>query len=284
MTPTRTALRRFIAVVVATFSLCGFVHDAYAYCRLTTCDPKKGDECETNEDGCIRSGAGLRWRSSPIQYRFSSEGTERVDELAARKAVRRAFANWANVECPNGARTSLAFQEVADSHGDSDPWTIHFRDAEWTHDDGDESLALTNHRYGKHTGFIEFADIEINTATTPFAVSADEAGLDLETVVTHEVGHYIGLAHSNVRGSIMAPRYCQDGEACGTAQLSEDDIAAVCLVYPPPETSETLPAPPPVSQGCSAAPSRAPLPLPMLPLGCLACIGAVLLLRRPTKT
>lgn len=255
-----------------------FVHDAFAYCRLTTCDPKKGDECETNEEGCIRSGAGLRWRALPIQYRFSAAGTEKVDEVAARKAVRRAFENWADVICPNGVRTSLAFTEVADSRGLSDPWTIHFRDEEWTHDDGDESLALTNHRYGKHTGFIEFADIEINTATTPFAVSEDDAGLDLETVVTHEVGHYIGLAHSNVRGSIMAPRYCQDGEACGTPSLSDDDIAAVCLVYPPAATSETLPPPPPMTQGCSTTPSRSRSP--MLPFGGLAGVGIVLVLRR----
>jgi hypothetical protein len=256
-----------------------FARDAFAYCRLTTCDPKKGDECEMNEGGCVRSGAGLRWRSLPIQYRFSAQGSTKLDVEAARDAVRRAFDNWTNVECPNGGRTSLSFKEVADSRGDSDPWTIHFRDDEWPHDDGDESLALTNHRYGKYTGFIEFADIEINTATTPFAVSKDDAGLDLETVVTHEVGHYIGLAHSHVRGSIMAPRYCQDGEACGTAQLSDDDVAAVCLVYPPSSSSgindELAPLPPP-AQGCSTTPSRSPL----LPLTCLVGIALILGVRR----
>jgi len=242
----------FVLVTVVTFFVFTFIaRDAHAYCRATTCDPKKGDECERNEEGCIRSGAGLRWHSLPIQYRFSAEGTTKMDDEAARVAVRRAFENWANVTCPNGARTSLAFRETNDSCGAEDPWTIHFRDEEWSHDDGDESLALTNHRYGKNTGFIEFADIEINTATTAFSVSEGDPGLDLETVVTHEVGHYIGLAHSLVRGSIMAPRYCQDGENCGTPTLSEDDIAAVCLIYPPPATSDTLPAAPPVNQGCS---------------------------------
>lgn len=277
----RTAVRRSLSWFLAAV-LFFFVRDALAYCRLTTCDPRKGDECEMNEAGCVRSGAGLRWRSLPIQYRFSAQGTAKVDEDGARDAVRRAFDNWTNVECPNGGRTSLSFKEVPDSRGDADPWTVHFRDDEWTHDDGDESLALTNHRYGKYTGFIEFADIEINTAATPFAVSKDEAGLDLETVVTHEVGHYIGLAHSNVRGSIMAPRYCQDGDACGTAQLSDDDIAAVCLVYPPNgvngASGELAPLAPP-SQGCSTT-STMPSRPPVLPATCLAGVLTLAVLAR----
>jgi hypothetical protein len=280
-TITKTAARRFIAIVVAAV-LVLFVRDAVAYCRLTTCDPNRGEECEMNEGGCVRSGAGLTWQSLPIQYRFSAEGTTKLDEDEARAAVKRAFENWENVTCPNGGMTSLRFKQLPDSHGVHDPFTIHFRDDEWTHDDGEESLALTNHDYKKYNGYIEFADIEINTATTPFAVNKKEAGLDLETVVTHEVGHYIGIVHSHVRGSIMAPRYCQDGEACGTATLSPDDIAAVCLIYPPSNVSDTLARPPAVDRGCSTAPSESPSqsPSPKLPFAGISGLCLVLAFRR----
>lgn len=279
MISTRTAARRFIALVAALLVLFVFVPDASAYCRLTTCDPNRGDECEMNEEGCVRSGAGLRWASLPIQYRFSRQGTTKLDDEEARDAVRRAFEHWENAECPNGGTTSVRFKEIGDSLGEFDPFTIHFRDDEWNHDDGEEALALTNHDYTAYSGVIKTADIEINTANTPFAVNAQEAGLDLETVVTHEVGHYIGIGHSNVRGSIMAPRYCQDGEACGVPELSPDDKAAVCLVYPPSNVSDTLARPPPVDRGCSATPSTSE-PLSILQLGCIAGVGLVVVLRR----
>lgn len=243
--------QRFLAFVIGALAFCISL-DARAFCRATTCDPRKGDVCERNEEGCIRTGAGLRWRSLPISYRFSAAGTSKIDEEAAREIVRKAFANWANVEC-DGIRTSLSFVERIDSRREGEPFTIHFRDDEWGHDDGDESLALTNQRYGKHTGFIDFADIEVNTAEARFSLGPKEDGIDLETVITHEIGHYIGLAHSNVPGSIMGPRYCQDGSQCGRAHLSDDDVAAVCMLYPPPEATETLAAPPPVDGGCSLA-------------------------------
>ena len=253
MITSRTAARRFIALAAAFLILFVCVPDALAYCRLTTCDPNRGEECEMNEQGCVRSGAGLRWTSMPVQYRFSRQGTTKLDDEEAREAVRRAFARWASVECPSGGTTSVRFKEIPDSLGANDPFTIHFRDDEWTHDDGDEALALTNHDYTAYSGVIKTADIEINTANNPFAVNSKEAGLDLESVVTHEVGHYIGIGHSNVRGSIMQPRYCQDAESCGSAELSDDDIAAVCLIYPPTNVSDGLARPPPVDRGCSAA-------------------------------
>lgn len=254
MTTTRTAARRLSALVAAVLILFGVAPDAFAYCRLTTCDPQRGDECEMNEEGCVRSGAGLRWTSMPIQYRFSRQGTTKLDDDEAREAVRRAFARWENVECPNGGRAAVRFKEIGDSLGPNDPFTVHFRDDEWTHDDGDEALALTNHDYTAYSGVIKSADIEINTANNPFAVSSKEAGLDLESVVTHEVGHYIGIGHSNVRGSIMQPRYCQDATACGSSELSEDDIKAVCLIYPPANVSDGLAPPPPVDRGCAVVP------------------------------
>lgn len=242
---------------------------ARAFCRATTCDPKKGDTCERNEEGCIRTGAGLRWRALPIEYRFSAAGTEKLDEELAREIVRKAFSNWSSVKC-DGVRTSLSFVERADSRRAGEPFTIRFQDEEWGYDDGDESLALTNQRYGKYTGFIDYADIEINTAEASFALEAEDVGIDFETVVTHEVGHYIGLAHSNVPGSIMGPRYCQDGSQCGEAHLSDDDVAAVCMLYPPPKTSETLPPLPAMSSGCSS--SGRPAPGGVLPLVALAAL------------
>jgi hypothetical protein len=115
---------------------------------------------------------------------------------------------------------------------------IYFRDTDWPYDNGEESLALTNQTYGKTNGFIDYSAIEVNTTTRDYRLTDEEQGIDFQAVLTHEVGHYIGLAHSGVDGSIMAPSYCQSSDRCNGSTdqaraLADDDAAAVCALYPP---------------------------------------------------
>jgi hypothetical protein len=214
---------------------------AQAFCRSTTCDPKSGD-CTVDEKG----GAPLTWRTLPLVYRFHRAGSSRLDMSRARHVIRRAFDTWEDVRC-NGKRTSLRFVEGPDVTSmkplskrarAQEPFGIYFRDDQWPYDDGDESLAITSQTFGMYSGYIDYADIEINTTERAYAVEDDEEGIDLQAVVTHEIGHYIGLAHSNVADSIMVSRYCQSGTRCGkdleaSRALADDDIAAVCAMYPP---------------------------------------------------
>jgi hypothetical protein len=255
--------RRWIRGALALASLAAslaFAGEAGAYCRTTTCAPGD-DACTTDESGCSRGGVPLTWRTLPIEYRFSSLGSSKLDSRAARVAVQRAFDTWSSVTC-DGERTSLRFVQGPDIRGGKpegatrarEPFGIYFRDESWGHDDDDESLALTNQLFGELTGKIEYSDIEINTFENVFAlddaragdqapqdgagVAASTEGVDLQAVVTHEVGHYIGLAHSHVPDSIMVARYCQSGARCGGSDevmrgLADDDVSAVCALYPP---------------------------------------------------
>ena len=56
------------------------------------------------------------------------------------------------------------------------------------------------------------------------------AYMDLQNTVTHEAGHFIGLAHTQVSGATMnattAPREVSKRD------LASDDLAGVCAVYP----------------------------------------------------
>jgi Matrixin len=247
--------------------------DAAAFCRTTTCDPNNVDEeCRTNDNGCVRDGVPIKWKQLPIVYRFHGAGSSKLDTSGARAAIRSAFDAWENVECPKG-RTSLRFREGSDIEEDkpldkkeaTEKFGIYFRDDEWPHDDAEESLALTTQIYGKTSGTIDYADIEINTADTDFRLSDDEGQekVDLQAVVTHEVGHYIGLAHSTDPDSIMMARYCASPDRCGQSTdvargLSEDDRKAVCTIYPPTE-SEASASP----GGCAQADLQRPADLVM---------------------
>jgi hypothetical protein len=236
-------LRGLVALAFAIAMLLGG-REACAFCRSTACDDST-ETCEKDDNGCPRTGPPLSWRSLPIMYRFHAPGSNKLDMDRAREAVRRAFQTWSNVTC-HGKRTSLAFSEGDDIPGraplagDSPAnvsFGIYFRDDVWPYDNGEESLALTNQKYGKVNGYIDYSDIEINTTTRQYRLSDDEMGIDFQAIVTHEVGHYIGLAHSTVDGSIMAPSYCQNADRCGMGTdaaraLSDDDVAGVCALYP----------------------------------------------------
>jgi hypothetical protein len=242
--------------------------EAQAFCRTTTCDPHTM-ACERNDDGCVRDGTPLTWTELPIVYRFSSQGSSKLDTDAAKDAIRAAFTRWSSVMC-GSERTSLRFVEGA-AVKKRQTFGIYFRDDQWTHEDADETLALTNVKFGETYGDIQYVDMEVNTAEHAFSIDGAD-GVDLEAVITHEVGHYIGLAHSNVDASIMAPRYCQSGDRCGgdrekARDLSLDDMDAVCTLYPPNGISGVhyVDA---ADGGCSAAPGRAssawPLALALL--------------------
>lgn len=265
--------------------------EAAAYCRTTTCNATS-HTCVFDDNGCPRTGAPLTWKSLPLTFRFHAAPTEKIDNDRAREAVRRAFESWSNVSC-NGKRTSLRFEEGADITGrmpkgrapGRENFGIYFREDSWPFDDTDESLALTNQTFGQVTGNIDYSDIDVNLTTREFALSDEERGIDLQAVLTHEVGHYIGLAHSRVRDSIMIARYCENDDRCGGSidaarALGADDIAAVCALYPPNGSVTVLYDDPP-SASCATTPRRATSPLA---LGSVALIASMLVLARRRRS
>jgi hypothetical protein len=239
---------------------------ASAYCHKSTCNPTK-QSCAVDKYGCVSSGYGYVWSSLPIPYRFSSAGSSHFDDAEEmRDVVRRAFQKWEDVDCAHGP-TSLSFSEGADT--DSEPaagkpaprdFGIYFRDDAWP-DNDTTALALTRQDSYLETGQISGASIEVNTAEKTFRLSPDDDGeFDLEAVLTHEVGHYLGLDHSKEPGAIMAPYYCENTKPCLKSTdelraLGADDIAGVCRLYPPAGASP--PSKPTAT--CSLARTEAPL-------------------------
>ncbi len=108
-----------------------------------------------------------------------------------------------------------------------------FRDDGWPHDlsgGGTDVLALTTVTYDVVTGDIYDADIEVNTFDFTFTTS-DSPGVndyDLLSVLTHESGHFLGLAHSQTTAATMFASY----QGLGMRHPQEDDVNAVCNAYP----------------------------------------------------
>jgi len=74
------------------------------------------------------------------------------------------------------------------------------------------------------------AEIEINSHDHTLTTSASPApgAFDLQTILTHEAGHFLGLAHATNDHAVMYAYYAQDSR-----ELSADDTAGICTAYPP---------------------------------------------------
>ena len=74
-------------------------------------------------------------------------------------------------------------------------------------------------------GQILKADIIFNPAVQ-FTTDSGGVGEDLQTIATHEIGHFFGLDHSGVVRAVMFPF------ASDITTLSYDDVAGISTVYP----------------------------------------------------
>lgn len=106
--------------------------------------------------------------------------------------------------------------------------------------------ARTRVFFDPETGEIVEADIAINPHPvgadgTPLRFSSDgtPGTYDLESTLMHEIGHFLGLDHSNVIGSTMQPHQGVNGiyklPAFTERTLSEDDRSRVLSLYGPLE-------------------------------------------------
>lgn len=230
---------------------------ASAFCRTTTCEPDL-ETCARDDRGCVTTGVQLRWSKLPIIYRVSAHGSTAFGHDEARAKIAAAFDVWTKAICADGRKTSLSVIEgdaiaedkpLGQKRG-PEPFGIYFRDGAWPYPSAATTLAITNQEYGKESGRILYSDIEVNAKKTSLAI--------LELVIVHEAGHYLGLAHSQVPGSIMSAEYNNTG---GRTPIA-DDLAGICELFPPDGLPDEE------DEGCRVT-STANFELPWFPLAVL---------------
>lgn len=218
---------------------------ASAYCRTASCERGVGSRCvpESPSD----CGIVLAWPEPCIGYALQQDGTRLTSLERVRELVRLGFDAWESVDCGAGATPALAVEEVGpvacgeqgfDTEGPNAN-VIVFRDDDWPY--SSRALALTTVTYGLDTGVIRDADMEINTAGVEFTFDDVAPAYDFQSIITHEAGHFLGLAHSSVEGSTMVLSY--EKGTTDLRSLDADDAAGICAVYGPGDVGTCDPVP-----------------------------------------
>jgi MYXO-CTERM domain-containing protein len=229
--------------LVASFS----ADRASAYCRMTT-----DGSSQVGNAPCPTEGAPLFWKDACLSYAIDYRGSGWMDYADVETAVDASFAAWQNADC-GGSTPNLVFKGLqpsdcqrAEFNTTSNVNTIAFLDP--FQDPCDDqaypprAFAVTIVWHNTSTGEILDADMMINdefaaggNAGGPYANCPDSGctapEADLASIVTHEIGHFIGIGHSDVNGATMFPNAIRASVAMRT--LEQDDRNAVCDIYPP---------------------------------------------------
>jgi hypothetical protein len=218
---------------------------AHAFCRSTTCT----HDCDTDFDGCPATGMQLWWASNCVGYTLDSQLTRNLPEINVREAIKQSFYAWADLDCGGGQRASITFTQLDDlachrtGYRSDGPNVnlVMFQDDDWSYRGIDGTLAKTTVTFSPSTGEILDADIAINSAYNNLSTSDIQVEYDLRSIVTHEVGHLIGLAHSSDFSATMFAAY--DPGTVELRTLAPDDVKAVCAAYPPGRAAVCNPYP-----------------------------------------
>jgi hypothetical protein len=188
------------------------------------------------------SGSAVRWGAFPIEY-DNAVGLEIPDAVTG---VDDAFDAWAGVE-----ETELVFarrDSQALPSGRPDRHNFVWVEQDWPFDE--EQIAVTD-LWTDQDGEIVAFDIHVNGRVS-WSTDGRPDAFDVQAALVHEVGHALGLEHSEVASAAMFPSTARG--AIARRALDQDDVDAVRWLYAQPEVAWAPVAPLPTTCATAGAP------------------------------
>ena len=245
--------RRVLVAVLAVGSFAA-PNVAHAYCRTTT---QQLPANYSPSRGCFIDGLFLYWRNACVSYSINQEASRTIPFQEAKRVIDNAFGTWMAGTCENGLPPGITVSNAGEAQCGEVRYNadgpnqnlIVFRDDGWPYQDPHSTLGLTTVTFNADTGEIYDADLEINSSGRNLSTSdrVPANGFDLASVITHEAGHFFGLAHATSTSATMYASYKPGTTALRT--LAPDDVNGLCAIYPSSSVRIATPVP---SQGQSS--------------------------------
>jgi MYXO-CTERM domain-containing protein len=229
-------------VLAAGWGVLGVSGQAEAFCRSTTC---LDDNCKTDVNGCNTTDKPLFWKSSCVGVSMQKTPGLTIPDSSLNDTLNAAMAAWNNIQCPAGGPLSIKLERQPDvpctdaffNKTGKNVNGVLFRSVEWPYPGNQNTLGFTTVTFSVQDGEILDADIEINaTPSGQLTVGDSQVRNDLQSILTHELGHFIGMAHTNSKGATMVPFYVP--HTVSLRDLEADDIAGACEAYPSDRNAE----------------------------------------------
>ena len=258
---------------------------AQAFCRTTTCG------AQPDPTQCPTCGSAISWERACIGLHVDARVLpDTLTAAAFHGHVADAARAWSSFRCPGTILPPSFAMTVLDDfavpvgyfEGAPNVNTVTFRN-HWGDDafHAPDAAAITIVTFTSPSAHILDADTELNLRATGnprgfiFATDGRTNAADLPTIVTHELGHTQGLAHSGERSAVM-------WYSAGRGELrrvpTDDDRAGLCAIYPTRTPEACNPGTGLLTFGgdglsCAASPRTRPAPgWLLLALAAVACV------------
>jgi hypothetical protein len=196
-------------------SMLVFSASAAAYTRITAGD-----------------GQMPKWLSMPVSYWINDKGSPQISNGSDFAAIQASFRTWELVPSAD-IRFNYKGTTPVGGVGHDGMNVVSFTDTSTPL--GSSTIAATFSFFKREITdkgielLFDESDIIFNPALD-FSTSGEDNKFDIQSVLTHEIGHMLGLDHSALVSSVMVPFAAPS--QLDQRTLAYDDIAAITEIYP----------------------------------------------------
>lgn len=188
-------------------------------------------------------GVPIHWERPCIWWWQQAAGSADVSPEAISEALAAGYATWEEVQglpLRFQGRGITCFDEVGVASWPGEQNITMWREDEWPY--ASRVVGLTSVTFDSHKGVIVDADTEFNGVVYRFATDGSPGAYDVQQIATHEIGHLLGLGHSEDPGAVMFAR--SGAAALDKRVLAPDDVAGVLASATVPTGPDVTPCDP----------------------------------------
>lgn len=207
--------------------------------------PHRPFQAPAHQHAFVTNGAALSPEDFPLRFVTLGLPPRGIDLSTWQTLTQASLQTWSSVSCSYARLEYVGHRDTRDDL-QADEIPIVFTDsiclpldlAAWT-------IFTPCEGFPARSIFLNAIDYEWSVQPEPLQPLADDGTpriIDVESAITHELGHVIGLSHPDDRLATMHASYRLDGSM---RSLALDDKWGICSLYPdpaaPPECSEDRP-------------------------------------------